>query len=61
MKALIVYYSLTGQAIVAADLAAHALRDAGYQATLCRVDFADPAVRPKRPFSLREVTRWSDL
>jgi hypothetical protein len=61
VKALVVYYSLTGQAVVAADLAANALRDSGYQTTLCRVDFADPASRPKRPFSLRDVKRWSDL
>ena len=60
MRALVVLYSLTGQAAIAADRAANALRDAGYQATLCRVDFADPAARPRRPFSVADVKRWSD-
>jgi hypothetical protein len=61
MKALVVYYSLTGQAAAAANLAAEALRKAGAAATLCRVDFADPASRPKRPFSFGDVKRWSDM
>lgn len=61
MKALVVYYSLTGQAVIASELAAKALTESGYVTTLCRVDFADPETRPKRPFSFGDVKRWSDL
>ena len=61
MKVLVIYYSLTGQAVLASDLAAQTLRDAGAEVTMCRVDFADPAARPRRPFSLADVKRWSDL
>lgn len=60
MKALVIYYSLTGQAAIAAELAAKTLTESGAEVTMCRVDFADPAVRPRRPFSLGDVKRWSD-
>ena len=60
MKVLVIYYSLTQQAALAADLAAEALREEGAAVTLARVDFADPAVAPQRPFSLADVKRWSE-
>ncbi|MET0988492.1 MAG: hypothetical protein ABW034_24095 [Steroidobacteraceae bacterium] len=60
MKVLVVYYSLTGQAVTASSLAAEAIRESGSDVTMCRVDFADPAIRPKRPFTMGDVKRWSD-
>jgi flavodoxin len=44
MKVLVVYYSLTGQAATASNLAVEALQEAGATVTVCRVDFADPAI-----------------
>lgn len=60
MNVLVIYYSLTGQADRAATLAAEALRESGASVTLARVDFADPAQAPRRPFSLADVKRWSE-
>jgi len=60
MNILLIYYSLTGQASRAVELAAEALQEAGEQVTRCRIDFADPSVRPERPFSLKDVKYWSD-
>ncbi|MET0988058.1 MAG: hypothetical protein ABW034_21890 [Steroidobacteraceae bacterium] len=60
MKVLVVYYSLTGQAGIASSLTADAARETGAEVTMCRIDFADPAIRPQRPFSFGDVKRWSD-
>jgi len=61
MNVLILYYSLTGQASVVAQIADKTLCEAGATVTRCRVDFADPAIRPQRPFKLADVKRWSAI
>lgn len=60
MNVLLTYYSLTGQASRAVEVATTVLQKAGHQVTCCRIDFADPQVRPRRPFSLRDVKHWTD-
>ena len=59
MRCLLLYYSLTGQAQRAAELAAASCRDAGWEAVICRIDFADPTVRPKRPFKMSQTSFWT--
>jgi len=59
MKVLLIYYSFTGQAALAAERAAQACREAGSEPTLCRVEFADELVRLRRPLSTREVKHWT--
>lgn len=57
--ALLVYYSFTGQALRVVDQAAGTLRQAGYEVSLARVDFALPDQRLQRPVSparLKQLT-----
>jgi hypothetical protein len=56
--ALIVYYTFTGEAKRAVDIAATQLRAEGFNVRLARVDFADPALRLKRPESVAKVKHW---
>jgi hypothetical protein len=56
--ALIVYYTFTGEAKRAVDIAATQLRANGFEVRLARVDFADPALRLKRPESPGKVKHW---
>jgi len=57
-RALLLYYSLTGQASRAVEAAARACRDAGWDPAVCRIDFADAAQRPSRPFTLADTRHW---
>jgi protein-tyrosine phosphatase len=59
MKALLIYYSFTGQAAIAAERAAQVCRQAGWEPTLCRVDFADQSIRLRRPLAPRDVKHWT--
>lgn len=59
MRCLILYYSLTGQALQAADLAAAAARDAGWDATLCRISMSDPADALARPMNVAASRKWT--
>lgn len=59
MKALLAWYSFTGQTQRAVEIAARRLRDAGYEVTQCRVDFTDASLRLKRPMSIADVKRWT--
>ena len=61
MKALLIYYSFTGQAALAAERAAMSCRQAGWEPTLCLVDFADPSLRLRRPLAPRDVKHWTDV
>lgn len=58
-KALLLYYSFTGQAWRAVEVARQACEAAGMETQLCRVDFADLAMRLRRPMSIAEVRRWT--
>lgn len=59
MRALLLYYSLTGETVRAVEIAAEACRREGWEVGTCRMDFADPAVRPQRPFKLKDSAYWS--
>jgi hypothetical protein len=58
MRCLLLYYTLTGEAAKAVEVAAQTCRDAGWEAVVCRIDFADPAIRPARPFALKDTKYW---
>jgi hypothetical protein len=58
-KALLIYYTFTGEAHRVVQLAAAELQQAGYDVATARVDFADPASRLKRPLSPADVKRWT--
>jgi flavodoxin len=58
MRCLLIYYSLTGQAERAVELAQVECAAQGWEAVLCRVDFADPAERLARPLSVAATKKW---
>ena len=58
MKCLLVYYSFTGQAQYAVEAAAAECRNAGWDPVPCRIDFAGPQVRLRRPMSLGDIKYW---
>ena len=58
MRCLLLYYSLTGQAGTAVDIAARTAREEGWEAVTCRIDIADPVARPKRPFRIADTKHW---
>lgn len=61
-RVLLVYYSFTDQARIAAELAAEELRRQGAEAVLVRIDFADPAQRLRRPLPFKGgQTHWGNL
>jgi len=59
VKALLIGYSFTGQADRAMGLAAATLESNGIDVRRCLVDFADPALRLRRPMRLRDVKHWT--
>jgi hypothetical protein len=59
MHCLILYYSMTGQAEKAANLAANAARAAGWDVTLCRMTMADPADALRRPMNVAASKKWT--
>lgn len=61
MRALLVYYSFTDQARIAAELAASELRAQAIEPVLVRIDFADAAQRLQRPLPFKEQVRWGNL
>ena len=61
MKVLLVYYSFTGQAQRAVTEVVKTLEADGHAPALCRVDFADPAARPKRPLSWAQISALGKL
>jgi hypothetical protein len=60
MRCLLLYYSLTDQAARAVESAAQTCHSAGWDAVICRIDFANPADAPRRPFSIADSKRWVD-
>lgn len=58
-RCLILYYSFTGQAERAANLAAEAARADGWEPVMCRIDMADPAERLARPFRIADSKKWT--
>jgi hypothetical protein len=59
MKCLLIYYSFTGQAQRAVDSAAAECREADWEPTLCRIDFANQQARLRRPMSLGDIKYWT--
>ncbi|GLR65473.1 hypothetical protein GCM10010909_01510 [Acidocella aquatica] len=59
MRCLLLYYSLTGQAARAVDLAAQACAQQGWEAVACRMDFASPGERPARPLGIAGSKKWT--
>jgi hypothetical protein len=60
-KALLLFYSFTGQAQRAVEAARLACEAAGMDTCVCRVDFADPAIRLQRPMAIADVKRWTQV
>ncbi|RAR57869.1 hypothetical protein C7401_11488 [Paraburkholderia unamae] len=58
-KALLIYYTFTGEAQRVVELASGELALAGYEVATARVDFADPSLRLQRPLSPADVKRWT--
>lgn len=58
MRCLILYYSLTGEAAKAVDTVAATAREAGWEPVTCRIEFADPAIAPRRPFRIADTKAW---
>ena len=59
-RALLIYYTFTGEAKRAIDLASAELAASGFDVSTARVDFADEALRLKRPASPATIKRWCD-
>jgi hypothetical protein len=59
-KALLIYYTFTGEARRAIDVAKADLTTAGFDVSLARVDFADPAKRLRRPVAPKDLKIWCD-
>ncbi|MET0545342.1 MAG: hypothetical protein ABWZ40_03445 [Caulobacterales bacterium] len=59
MRCLLLYYSLTGQADIAAKAAAETCTAKGWTPTLCRVDFFNPKDGPVRPLSPSDTAKWT--
>ncbi len=57
---LLLYYSFTGQAQRAVESAADSCRSAGWDPTICAIQFADRAKAPSRPFTVRTAKYWTD-
>lgn len=58
-KALLIYYTFTGEAHRVVELASGELAQAGYEVVTARVDFADTSLRLQRPLSGADVKRWT--
>lgn len=61
MRALLIYYSFTEQARIAAELAAKTLRELGVDTASVSIDFADVHQRLRRPLPFSEQVRWGNL
>lgn len=59
MRCLLLYYSLTGQAVRAVAAAQAACEAAGWDSISCRMDVADPAERPVRPLTMATAKKWT--
>jgi hypothetical protein len=59
-KALIIYYTFTGEAQRAVEVAATELVAGNFEVSKARVDFADASLRLQRPLSLSAVKRWTN-
>ncbi len=59
MRCLLLYYSLTGQAARAVESAALACAREGWEAVACRMDFAAPDERPRRPLGIAGSKKWT--
>lgn len=60
MRFLVIYHSFTHQAALVAEKIAAQAAASGGSATLCRVDFADPAARHSAPIPFSVVKSWGD-
>lgn len=60
-RALLIYYSFTDQARIAAELAATELRAMSVESEIVRIDYADPAQRLVRPLPFAEQVRLGNL
>jgi len=59
-KALLIYYTFTGETKRVIDLTNDELAAAGFEVTTARIDFADPELRLRRPASPGTIKRWCD-
>lgn len=58
-KALLIYYTFTGEAGRVVERATAELRSGGYEVESARVDFADAELRLRRPLSPAAIKRWT--
>lgn len=58
-RLLVLHYSLTGQADLAAVMAAREAEQAGWKVTPRRIDFAPNERRPERPFRIADAAFWT--